>query len=312
MKSVRKYVCWSMLIIGSVLTAACQPGDEDVGSISQALTNIEAANDVLAADVGIVIDSVEYFTIGGGRPTDRILQGDSRWVPYDPRRVAQNADLTYLVDQSDGATTSGLSNAQTEAAIDAAMTTWSKDKCLKKVPVIKNTDWGLDPDIFDGVLGMGGMGNPFLADIVFGGWMPPDFFFALDPVDGDRILAVSVSYIFIYYPDYENNPYYYLPTDINGDNYMDRALNEVYFNDAWGMDLDQYHLDHPWNVGKAALPDIDVETVALHESGHSFGVGHFGPPPSAVMNPIYAGPLTKPKPVDSAGMCAMYGSWPNP
>jgi len=49
---------------------------------------------------------------------------------------------------------------------------------------------------------------------------------------------------------------------------------------------------------------IDVETVALHENGHSLGLGHFGPPPDAVMNPVYAGIRHVPLSPDDAAMSA--------
>ena len=58
------------------------------------------------------------------------------------------------------------------------------------------------------------------------------------------------------------------------------------------------------------LPGIDVETVALHENGHSLELGHFGPPPAAVMNPVYAGMRQSPLAIDHAGSCAVWGSWP--
>jgi len=60
------------------------------------------------------------------------------------------------------------------------------------------------------------------------------------------------------------------------------------------------------------LPGFDVETVGTHEFGHSFGEGHFGPPPTAVMNPVYAGIRLNLFPTDNAAYCANYGSWPNP
>ncbi|MBC8647056.1 MAG: hypothetical protein H7X85_07825 [Thermoanaerobaculia bacterium] len=79
------------------------------------------------ADMGldIAIEQIEFFTIGGGRPSNRIHQQEFRWVANDPRRLADGTNITYLVDQSDGDTASGLSNAQTEAAIDRAMDTWT-------------------------------------------------------------------------------------------------------------------------------------------------------------------------------------------
>jgi hypothetical protein len=50
------------------------------------------------------------------------------------------------VDQSDGATISGLSSAQTEPAIDGAMDTWHAEKCFKKVDIVKRADSGADPN----------------------------------------------------------------------------------------------------------------------------------------------------------------------
>jgi hypothetical protein len=72
---------------------------------------------------------------------------------------------------------------------------------------------------------------------------------------------------------------------------MDTALNEVYYNDNFG-DPDGTSPDNPWVIDEE-LPGIDVETVALHESGHSLCVGHFGPPPKAVMNPVHLNNLKR-------------------
>ena len=224
-------------------------------------------------------------------------------MPGDPRRDAQGADVTYLVDRSDGRTASGLSSTQTEAAIDHAFTTWNADAALKKLSIVKRTDSGQDPDIFDSFFGFGREGNPFLADIVNAGWYPRAFFEAVGGPGGGRgILAFSVSFIFV---DDAGNP-----TDINGDNYLDTALNEVYYNDTFGDRKDD-RVNNPWAIN-LPLPAIDVETVALHENGHSLGLGHFGPPPDAVMNPVYAGIRHLPLSPDDAGMSAVWGSWPNP
>ncbi len=136
-----------------------------------------------------------------------------------------------------------------------------------------------------------------MADIVNAGWWPKAFFEAVGgPGGGDDILAFSVTFIFGFYDDQGN----FIPSDVNGDNYLDTALNEVYYNDGfnWGID--------------ANLPQYDVETVALHENGHSLCIDHFGPPPAAVMNPVYAGINHEPYPADLAGMVAVWGSWPNP
>lgn len=290
----------SLLIGGALLVpspVATQEGDPGV------LARMQRVNARLRAmGVNLAVEQIDFFTIGQGRPSNRIHAEEFRWVADDARRLADGARITYLVDQSDGATASGLSNAQTEAAIDNAMDTWQDNACFAKVDFVKRTDTGADPDIFDSFFGFGGMGDPFLADITEAGWLPRAFFEAVGGPGGGRgILAFSVTFIFI-------DPVTGAPTDINGDNRLDTALNEVYYNDTFGNPATD-RAGNPWAID-APLPAIDVETVALHENGHSLGIGHFGPPPAAVLNPIYAGIRQSPFPVDSAGMCSIWRSWP--
>jgi hypothetical protein len=276
--------------------AVAQQGDAAVISRMQ---QINAKLRSMGLD--IAVEQIDFFTIGQGRPSNRIHAQEFRWVAGDQRRLADGDNITYLVDQSDGATASGLTSAQTEAAIDRAMNTWQANRCFKKVDIVKRADSGADPDIFDSFFGFGGAGNPFLADITNAGWLPRAFFEAVGGPGGGRgILAFSVTFIFV---DDNGDP-----TDINGDNRLDTALNEVYYNDNFGNPSGD-RAGNPWGIN-VPLPGIDVETVALHENGHSLGIGHFGPPPAAVMNPVYAGIRQLPRPVDSAGMCSVWASWP--
>ncbi|HEX2341890.1 MAG TPA: matrixin family metalloprotease [Vicinamibacterales bacterium] len=280
----------------TAFAASAQEGDPSV------LARMQQINAKLRSmGLGIAIEQIEFFTIGQGRPSNRIHAQEFRWVAGDPRREADGTNITYLVDQSDGATASGLTNAQTEPAIDGAMDTWQANRCFKTVNIVKRADDGADPDIFDSFFGFGGFGNPFLADITNAGWLPRAFFEAVGGPGGGRgILAFSVSFIFI---DDDGNP-----TDINGDNRLDTALNEVYYNNTFG-EAGTDRAGRPWGINSPP-PGIDVETVALHENGHSLGIGHFGPPPAAIMNPVYAGIRQSPLAVDSAGMCSVWASWP--
>ena len=295
----RRLVVASMLtMLGTAPPILAQQGRGDPA----VLARMHQINQQLASlGLDYAVEQIEFFTIGAGRPSNRIHQQPFRWVANDPRRLAQGSDITYLVDRSDGKTASGLSKDQTEAAIDRAMDTWQADSCLEKVDIVKRSDSGADPDIFDFFFGFGGFGDPFLADIVNAGWLPRAFFEAVGGPGGGRgILAFSVTFIFV---DDDG-----IPTDINGDNYLDTALDEVYYNDTFGDRRDD-RAGNPWGIN-VALPGIDVETVALHENGHSLELGHFGPPPVAVMNPVYGGIRQSPFSPDSAGMCAVWESWP--
>jgi hypothetical protein len=88
------------------------------------LAKMHEINAQLAAQGYMAVESIEFFTIGLGRPSNRIHQQPFRWVPNDPRRLAQGIDITYLVDRSDGKTASGLKNQDTEAAIDRLWHIW--------------------------------------------------------------------------------------------------------------------------------------------------------------------------------------------
>jgi hypothetical protein len=292
-----------LLLIAAVAAVVTSVGATSAGGAadpaSQALDDANAG--LAAAGLQIRAEAIEFFTIGAERPSNRIHQQEFRWVANDPRRLADGTNITYLVDQSDGATASGLTSAQTEGAIDRSLDTWQAERCLKKVDLVKRPDGGSDPDIFDSFFGYGGFGDPFLADIVNAGWLPRAFFEAVGGPGGGRgILAFSVTFIFT---DDAGNP-----TDINGDNYLDTALNEVYYNNTFGQ-AGTDRVGKPWGID-VALPGVDVETVALHENGHSLELGHFGPPPAAVMNPVYAGINHDPDASDHAGMCAVWASWP--
>lgn len=238
----------------------------------------------------IQVEQIEVLTLGEGRSSSRLHRQPFRWVPGDPRRNADGSNLSYLVHEERLAG-SGLDAKAAEAAIDRAMQSWAVTPCFSaKVGVAKRTGSGADPDIFDGLLGYGGFGDYRLADIVHGGWMPPSFFDAVNgPGSGETVLAFSVTFIYIG-PDGK-------PADFNWDGYLDTAANEIYYNEAFS-----------WLLGTGH--GIDLESVALHELGHSLGIGHIGAPLEAVMNPVYAGAHRELNALDQAALCSVWGSWP--
>jgi hypothetical protein len=315
------------LAAGVVVLAACDrqapaPTESSTPALAQGqstgdpaiLALMQAANKKLKArGLKVSIEAIQYFTIGAGRPSNRIHAQEFRWVPNDPRRIAQGDDITHIIATNRATTASGLTEAQTTAAIRRAFATWSADAALDKVDLIERAYPGGDVTIFDELIDAAARtrfddfgkqdGNPFAADIINAGWLPRAYFETVGGPGGGRgILAFSVTFIF-------DNPDG-TPTDINGDGRLDTALNEVYYNNTFG-DPASDRANRPWGIDVGGL-GIDVETVALHENGHSLGLGHFGPPPDAVLNPVYAGIRHTPLAPDDAGMNAVWSSWPNP
>jgi len=184
------------------------------------------------------------------------------------------------------------------------MTMWDVGTTCSDLPINKVADSGADPDIVDFLVGeevgedFGDEGDPFLADITNAGWLERGFFDALIPGGGDFILAATFTFFFLDPPT---------GNDINGDGFPDTAFKEVYYNNEfdWGIDA-----------------DIDVESVALHENGHSFEQAHFGMvfgtipnfrlhfAPRTVMNAFYSGIQQDLTDSDLAGHSTLFGSWP--
>lgn len=257
-------------------------------------SRIDSLNAQLSAKgIDAHVGAVEMFTLGYGVPDGRTLRFFARWAPYDPRRAADGASLSYLVRQGLGATSSGLSNNATEPAIDVTLATWDRDACISNAPIVKRADRGTDPDVFDELIGQGDSAAADFslftnrpADIIEAGFRPRAFFDWFAPNGGAQILAMTIQFFHAY-------------GDINHDGYKDMAFTETYYNDSFA-----------WSIA-GGLHTIDVQTVALHENGHALGLSHFGPPPLAVMNPTYTGIVLTPLASDHAAACVLWGGWPN-
>jgi len=149
-----------------------------------------------------------------------------------------------------------------------------------------------------GLLGFGGS-DKYFADVVHAGWLPGAFFDLLAPDGSSFILGATFTIIFT---DDQGNP-----VDTDNNNKLDVAWRETYYNDAF-----------EWADGD----DYDVETIALHESGHGLSQGHFGKAfrtnsnnklhfaPRAVMNAAYSGIQTEITGTDNGGHCSNWASWP--
>jgi hypothetical protein len=280
---------------------------------SQALADLNTA---LGGARGVAIESAEIFVspdAGWSGATTLIANNrehriGSLFVASDPRRGGSNA-ISYLVDQSDGVALAflnptgnaivALPNAVTEPLIDASMARWDNQPHCPGPPVVKVADDGSDPDLIDGLVA----GNPALigtpqADITHAGWLPPGFFNALAPNGAASILGVTFTFVFV---DGNGDP-----TDVDRDDTADTAFREIYYNRGFA-----------WSEGPSRPRGVDIESVATHEAGHAFGLGHFGKvfidnkgrlkfAPRAVMNAVYVSPFADLAGTDNASFCSIW------
>ena len=153
----------SVLIAGAVALAACDqnssPSDQTTETVPSLATSdggsplLVAMNARLAArGLKVRVSQADYVTSAASGQAGQTLFAFDRgnkhfgtdWIPNDPRRHP-GVNITYLVDQSDGATSTAptLTSAQTEGAIDRAMTTWeTTTQCSKNVAIDKVADPG--------------------------------------------------------------------------------------------------------------------------------------------------------------------------
>jgi hypothetical protein len=250
------------------------------------------------------LNEVSFFLVGRGTDPYRRLRTGSRW--NDPT-------VTYMIDESDIIATgpyksTSVSTAQTIEQIKYGYEVWNK--LGTTVSLSRVADVGGNPDILDGQIREKGvcvdvvdLRSPVViaydsksgsidfspvANNVFGGWLPPDYF--ADCLGSQNIIGVTWSFS---------------DADSDGDQYADRLYTEMYYNTRF-----------QWvTSGSPFLSSVmDVASIVAHEAGHSFGLGHFGGPnanepfklqpngnvfdPTAVMNPFYIGG-TKREPLSS-------------
>lgn len=152
---------------------------------------------------------------------------------------------------------------------------------------------------------LGGETQPFrpVAEITVGGFLPASFFRQIS-THGDDILGVTYQFSFI-------DPITRQPTDIDHNGKLDTFWTEIYFNDL-----------HYWGDVTAPGIDpnlvIDLQTVALHETGHAFGLNHFGRTFANPAGIIFAGynimsqvyiPNRSIFGTPTGAFCGIYGSW---
>ena len=252
-----------------------------------------------------------------GQPTlyvaDRTLHLNSQFVAHDPRRRdevglvwtfdTRRSTPGTLVNDVPGILASADTVQQTRLSVER----WVELPCYSAefgelpypiAPGYENIEFVDD-------FYLGGETQPFrpVAEITVGGFLPASFFRQISAY-GDNVLGVTFAFIFV-------DPITRQFTDIDHNGKLDAAWTEIYFNDLryWG-DVTAPGVD-PQQV-------IDLPTIASHEAGHAFGLGHFGRmfenhgvfnvAGYNIMSQIYV-PNRQLSGTPTGAFCGIYGSW---
>ncbi|MEL4456495.1 hypothetical protein [Lutimonas vermicola] len=224
------------------------------------------------------------------------------FVPFDPNRGGFS-DIAYARDGTEGFTSSGLSQIDTDGAILNAMNTWNNVSCSSGLVLTNLGASPFDLGYVQAIVSGGASGSFFFTDIMHSGFNTE----VTDAVFGPGSNVLGVTFTFIW-GDYDENGDF-IPSDIDNNRKNDVAFRDIYYNDAY-----------PWSVDGSG---IDVETVVLHESGHGLSQAHFGKlfqgeknekfhfAPRALMNAGYTGIQRTIGESDNAGHCSNWAQWPN-
>ena len=228
------------------------------------------------------------------------------YVPYDTRREwdADPNNITFSIDPFDGMTANGVPAATTAHEIRDAMATWTTVQCSNADlnEVVSTVDLG----VFAYLNRLGGSPE-IVADLHHAGWQEVEF--------GGSTIAATITFVFI---DAAGNP-----TDIDGNGRADTAFREIYY-DAFCQGCNPPAIFW-WEIANGVNDpglDVDIESIALHESGHGLSQAHFGTgfvtlnnnvlhqTSNSVMAAAYAGPRTDLQGTDFGGHCSNWASWP--
>ena len=309
---MKKRFLSGILLVGILVSCEkSQTVNEEEFTVAKAKASLPSITTMpeLEFDSEVVLFSAEYITTGeNGAVGNTIFFGEfdkgnkqleSDFVPGDPR-LGGFSNIFYAFDEAEATATNqgaGLSPAQTEAAIDRAMATWDGVNCsdlgITKIDGV--TGIGQVQEFFQDPANFSGFAIIELPVILHSGILPGSFFDQVAPGGSEFILGVTYTLVFT-------------DSDIDNNGKSDVAIKEVYYNDNFN-----------WNEGTT----YDLETVALHESGHALSQAHFGKAfltesndkvhfaPRAVMNASYSGVQTEIKKTDKAGHCSNWSQWPN-
>ncbi|HJR54503.1 MAG TPA: hypothetical protein VJ982_12425 [Gemmatimonadota bacterium] len=231
---------------------------------------------------------------------DFVVNDTRREWDADPNRIS------WAIDRGEGVTFNGVPEPTTSGEIEDAMATWAGTECgrsgLNQVEAP-----GVDLGLIAFLNGLGGSPT-VVADIQHAGWLEIEFAGA----------TIAATFTLIWIDDAGN------PTDVDGNGLPDVALREIYYDaicqacapvDFWNWEIDD-GLNEPGR-------EIDIESIALHESGHGLSQNHFGigftthdgtilhETSDAVMGAAYAGPRTDLQGTDNGGHCSNWANWPN-
>lgn len=254
-----------------------------------------------------------------GQPTlyvaEQSLRSWAEFVSNDPRRHSNSyngLEWTFDMRHSSASTLVNgvpgvLTSEQAVGMTSLAVNTWPSIPCYSAdfgelpYPIGPNFE---NIELFDDYY-LGPEPQPFrpVAEITVAGFYPVTLFRAIYGSVGDDILGFNVTYVF-----YDGGH----PTDIDNNGKPDAFWTETYFNDLWY-----------W--GDATAPGVDpnqvydLQATALHESGHAFGLGHFGRlfenhggitvAPINAMSHVYQGPFRSVRGTPTGAFCGIFGSW---
>ncbi|KAA1246969.1 hypothetical protein [Aquimarina sp. RZ0] len=227
-----------------------------------------------------------------------------RFIPNDARRD-NRTNLTYVTVSEFATSANGIVS---EEVFDAMYNIWENETNCNNVAIDKQAFDLATDGLPSTILSLNG-GDPLgpIADHNVIGYVPAFIFEEIGAPPG--VLAVNFSFAFL---DEDGNR-----TDINNDGKFDTSHTETWFNDSVNWSTD------------GAPGTVDINSVALHEFGHSVGHGHSGTllasfdengqftgeflqfSPTNVMNASYIGiPKTDLSGDDNSIYCENFSAWP--
>jgi len=224
-----------------------------------------------------------------------------RFIPNDSRRD-NRTNLTYVTVSEFATSGNGVVS---EGVFDDMYDIWENETNCNNVDIDKQAFSLAAEGLPSSILSFGGEPLGPVADHNIIGFLPDFLFQSIGAPAG--VLAVNFSFAFL---DENGNR-----TDTNFDGKFDTSHTETWFNDGvtWSTD--------------GAAGTFDINSVALHEFGHSVGHGHSGTllasfdnngqftgdlqyTPRNVMNASYIGPKTSLSGDDNSIYCENFSAWP--